>query len=127
VTDPERFQLAGWRTEASNLKKKVREQEILIIDLNKQLTIIRNQQRERFGMILFPRNIEFRREHLITLHNVMEHIRRYGNLTPNTDFTSLGFNDHRTLHRTCNKFVEFGILTKTRANPTTFELLEETN
>lgn len=122
MNDPDKFQLAGWRSEASNLKKRVKEQDSLIEELNGKLSQMRIAQQSKFSMIIFPRNMDLRREHLITLHNVMEHIRRHGNITPNTDYITIGFQDHRTLHRTCNKFVDRGILVKTKGNPTTFEL-----
>ena len=121
-TDTERFQLAGWRTEAANLKKRVREQETLISVLNQQIVDMTQQAQDRFNMILFPRKMALRREHLITLHNVMEHCRKYGTLTPLDDFSKCGFNDHRTLQRSCNKFVEEGLLVKIKGNPVAYAL-----
>lgn len=122
MSDTEKFQLAGWRTEAANLKRTVRQQEELISVLNNTIVELTTQNQDRFSMMLFERNIKLRREHLITLHNVMEHCRKYGSITPNTDYAQCGFGDHRTLQRTCNRFVEEGLLIKIKGNPVAYSL-----
>lgn len=122
LNETERFQLAGWRTQASNLKKKVSEQEEVISSLNNQVSNLLREKQDRFEMIIIARDISLRREHIITLHNVLEFIRRYGEITPNTDYQTVGFTDHRTLQRTCNKFVDDGILIKTQGNPTAYSV-----
>lgn len=125
VNETERFQLAGWRTQASNLKKKVKEQDEIIDILNAQVSSLIQEKHQRFEMVMIERGINLRREHLITLHNVLEFIRRYGAITPNSDYAALGFTDHRTLQRTCNKFVEDEILVKIQGNPTSYSIPKE--
>jgi hypothetical protein len=122
VNETERFQLAGWRTQASNLKKKVKEQDQIIEILNAQVSSLIQEKHQRFEMVMIERGITLRREHLITLHNSLEFIRRYGAITPNSDYGALGFTDHRTLQRTCNKFVEDGMLVKIQGNPTSYSI-----
>jgi len=122
TSQTERFQLAGWRTEAANLKKRVNDQESLISVLNQQIVEMTDREQARFSMILFPRDISLRREHIITLHNVMEHCRKYGTITPLTDYTKCGFSDHRTLQRSCNRFVDDNLLVKIKGNPVSYTL-----
>ena len=119
------FHKAGFKKEAQTLRKRVKELEKLqqrLIDENQQMKI---QISSRFMRVNLCRNISLRREHLITLHNALEHCRTFGELIPHEDFKSLGFRDHRTLQRSCNRFVDEGFLLKERSNPTVFKINPE--
>ena len=56
------------------------------------------------------------------LSNIVE---RLASFIPHEDFKSLGFTDHRTLQRSCNRFVDEGFLLKERSNPTVFKINPE--
>lgn len=116
------FQLHGYKKEAQQLKKRLKELEIRherVIEENAQMKL---KISRRFVRVNMDREISLRREHLITLHNVLEHLRSYGSLVPHEDFRGLGFQDHRTLHRSCNRFVDEGFLLKERSNPSVFKM-----
>ena len=121
----DRFQAMGWRNEASTLKKEVQRKQDRIESLNTEILDLKREREDRFRMIVIPRSIGLRREHLITLHNCLEFIRRFGSLTPHTDYTAIGFTEPRTLHRSCNKFVESGLLVKIGGNPTSFTVNDD--
>ena len=119
------FHQAGFKKEAQHLRKRVKELEKLqarLIDENHQMKI---QISNRFMRVNLCRTISLRREHLITLHNALEHCRTFVELIPHEDFKSLGFSDHRTLQRSCNRFVDEGFLLKERSNPTVFKINPE--
>ena len=120
--DLEAFHIAGYRKEAGLLRKRVRELEDMNQDLNAKLLEVKSKLETRFISVMLDREIGLRREHLISLHNTLEYCRRFGHLTPHEDFRTLGFKDHRTLHRSCNRFVDEGFLVKIRGNPTSFAL-----
>ena len=108
----EQFHIVGYRREAGLLRKKVKELEAQRDELQDALAEVKKQQAIRFISVMMSRDIGLRREHLISLHNTLEYCRRFGHLTPHEDYRTLGFKDHRTLHRSCNRFVEFKKFTK---------------
>tara|TARA_B100000579_G_scaffold426027_1_gene432640 strand:- start:164 stop:559 length:396 start_codon:yes stop_codon:yes gene_type:complete len=116
------FHIAGYRKEAGLLRKKVRELERQNEELHSTIHEMKVRIESRFISVMLDREIGLRREHLISLHNTLEYCRRFGHLTPHEDFKTLGFKDHRTLHRSCNRFVDEGFLVKIRGNPTSFAL-----
>jgi len=120
----ERFRNAGYRKEASMLKTENRKLKDSINALEAENKDLRSTLEEKFPRVIISRDIELRRELLITLHNVLEHSRAFGEVTPHFDFRSMGYNDHRTLHRSCNRFVEMGLLEKIRSNPSSFVITD---
>lgn len=132
MTDPhgrderiDSFQLHGFKKEAQQLRKRVKELEISKERLSTENEKMKIKISGRFVRVTLDRTITLRREHLITLHNVLEHLRSFGELIPHEDFRSLGFQDHRTLHRSCNRFVDEGFLLKQRSNPSIFKMNPE--
>ena len=116
------FQIHGYKKEAQILKKRVKALEEAAEIMKENNAKLRSDQSGRFVRITLARDISLRREHLITLHNVLEHLRTFGELVPHDDFKTLGFRDCRTLHRSCNRFVEEGFLQKERSNPSVFKV-----
>tara|TARA_Y100001938_G_C8049168_1_gene410673 strand:+ start:1001 stop:1414 length:414 start_codon:yes stop_codon:yes gene_type:complete len=116
------FHNHGFKKEAQQLRKRVRELQALSNRLEMENQEMKVRITSRFIRVPLDRGISLRREHLITLHNVLEHLRSFGELIPHEDFRSLGFSDHRTLHRSCNRFVEEGFLLKQRSNPSVFKM-----
>jgi len=125
LTDLNLFQIHGYKKEAQLLKRRVKDLEEACSIMKEQNAELRNGQSARFIRITLARDIGLRREHLITLHNVLEHLRTFGELVPHDDFQALGFRDCRTLHRSCNRFVEEGYLQKERSNPSVFKVSSE--
>ena len=125
MSDITQFHAHGYKKEAQRLKKRVRELERFQERLMAENQEMKIQISSRFLRVNMDREINLRREHLITLHNALEHCRTYGELIPHEDFRSLGFSDHRTLHRSCNRFVDEGFLLKERSNPTVFKINPE--
>ena len=119
------FQEHGFKKQAMLLKKRVKELEDCHELLQKENQIMKTRMTERYVRVNLERSITLRREHLITLHNALEHCRCFGELIPHEDYRSLGFNDHRTLHRSCNRFVDEGFLIRQRSNPTIFRINPE--
>ena len=118
------FQQAGYRKEASILRTENRKMKEQIEQLTAENLDLRDTITSRFTRIIIPREVKMRRELLITLHNSLEHIRAFGVLTPHWDHLSVGFDEHRTLHRSCNKFEDLGILKKIKSNPSSFVIDE---
>ena len=119
------FQNAGYRKEASVLKSENRKLREALNVVEAENQDLRNTLEVRFPRILLPREIDLRRELLITLHNVLEHARAYGEVVPHFDHSSMGYTDHRTLHRSCNRFADMGLLKKVRSNPSSFVVNED--
>tara|TARA_B100000579_G_C22848894_1_gene866066 strand:+ start:6543 stop:6998 length:456 start_codon:yes stop_codon:yes gene_type:complete len=125
ITDATSLHEVGYRKEASLLKKENRSLRERIEYLEAENQDIRDSLVARFNRVHFDRENPLRRELLITLHNCLEHCRAFGEVVPHYDFVNLGFKDHRTLQRSCNKFAEIGFLIKIRSNPTSFKLNPE--
>ena len=86
---------------------------------------LRSTLEEKFPRVILSREIGLRRELIITLHNVLEHSRAFGEVTPHFDYGAMGYADHRTLHRSCKRFVDMGILAKVRSNPSAFVISDD--
>jgi hypothetical protein len=119
------FQEHGYRREAALLKKENRALSQTLEAVSAENQDMRASLIEKFPIFMWPRTVPFRRELLVTLHNVVEYCRAYGEVVPHFDFKTLGFKDHRTLHRSCKRFACGGILVKVRANPSAFTLNPE--